>query len=359
MGTTALIVDDSVIYRKTLARFLNKVDEISDVVQASNGKEGVRMYREKQIDFVTMDVEMPLMNGIEALTEILKINPHAKVLMISSVTTKGASYTLDALSIGAIDFITKEQAFGLHDDQAERLEGELLKKIQLILKTQLPPSADAKKKVYTSRSANPSEKKHLNQSPVNLLLVGSSTGGPPALTKLLHGMKLKRNYATVVVQHMPPVFTAQLAANLSKTCKKDVIEATDGLVLKKDQIVIAPGGVHLKLKKRGHEWICEMSDDEPVNSCKPSVDVTFNSVAKQITSKEVIAMILTGMGADGANGCQALHDKNIPILTQERSSCVVYGMPKAVDEKKITAVHATPPFLIAEAEKFMLHPNII
>jgi len=359
MGTTVLVVDDSVIYRKTLTRFLNKIEEITDIKQASNGKEAVRMYTNKHFDFVTMDVEMPLMNGIEALREIMKINPHAKVLMVSSVTTRGAGYTIDALSIGAVDFITKEQAFGLHEDQADRLENELLKKIRLILKTPLPPLADAKKDVYTSLKPKASRVKDSLKSPVSLLLIGSSTGGPPALTKLLHGMKANRNYATVIVQHMPPVFTEQLAVNLSKACKKDVIEAADGLVLKKDQIVIAKGAVHLKLKKKGHEWVCELSDDEPVLSCKPSVDVTFNSVAKQIISKEVVAMILTGMGSDGANGCQALYDKNIPILTQERSSCVVYGMPKAVDDKNITSVHASPPFLIGEAEKFMMHPTIL
>lgn len=363
MPYSILVVDDSVIYRKALTKILLGMSDVGEVRQASNGKEGVKLYNEKNADLVTMDVEMPLMNGIEALKEILNVNPKAKVIMISSVTKRGAGYTIDALSAGAADFITKEQAFGLRDEQAETLGETLQEKFKTVLEINFPPQVDQAKPVFTPKVTTPTPEvkkvysRNIIPSPVNLLLVGSSTGGPPALTKLLHGMKAKRNYATVIVQHMPPMFTAQLADNLSKVCKKNVVEASEGLVLEKDLIVIAPGGSHLELRKRGDKWVCAITDSEPVKSCKPSVDVTFQSVARQIITKEVVAMIMTGMGDDGVDGCEELVKNKIPILTQERTSCTVYGMPKAVDERNLACRHATPPFLINEAEKFMLHPG--
>lgn len=366
MAKSVLVVDDSVIYRKTLTRLLDKLPQIGTVFQASNGKEAVRMFEKNPTDLVTMDIEMPLMTGLEALPKILDINKEAKVLMISSITKRGASYTIEALSKGAADFITKEQAFGLHDKQAETLGESLEEKIKCLCNDTNTESLTVAKKntpLVSSPRAKPTlspvikTDKVYTPSPVNLLLIGSSTGGPPALQKLLLGMKKKRNYSTVIVQHMPEIFTAQLAQNLSKTTRKNVIEASDGHVLQKDQIVIAAGGKHLLLHRGASGWVCKLTETEPVNSCRPSVDVTFESVSKEMRNKEAVALIMTGMGSDGAAGCKALYDKNIPILTQEKSSCVVYGMPKAVDGLGITTKHATPPFLINEAEKFMMHPE--
>lgn len=193
---------------------------------------------------------------------------------------------------------------------------------------------------------------------MNLLLIGSSTGEPQTLQDVFNNMPKKRNYPTVVVQHMPPVFTEQLAKNLARVTGHDVQEARDGVRLRPGNIVIAKGGFHLLLQKDGKDWVCKLDSGLPVNSCRPSVDVTFECVAKQIRGPETVACMLTGMGSDGAEGCRILSERNVPIVNQEASSCVVYGLPRAVDEPGITTVRAKPPFLIHEAEKFMLRPGL-
>jgi two-component system, chemotaxis family, protein-glutamate methylesterase/glutaminase len=192
---------------------------------------------------------------------------------------------------------------------------------------------------------------------VNLLLIGSSTGGPQTLQEVFKQMRPKRNYGIVIVQHMPPVFTAQLANNLEKVTGHHFVEASEGLLIEKSMIVIAKGGQHLELIKEQGRWRCHLTNDAPVNSCRPSVDVTFNSAAAQINFPEVVSVMLTGMGADGAQGSKSLSEKGVAIITQEKGSCVVYGMPKAVDDLGITTSHAKPTFIIAEAEKYMLDPE--
>jgi two-component system chemotaxis response regulator CheB len=375
------VVDDSVIYRKAIIKELQGIPEISSIEQASNGKEAVRKYQASPTDLVTLDIEMPLMSGLEVLPEILKINPKAKVMMISSLTVKGASTTMQALQMGATDFITKEQAFGLRDDQKDRLGVTLNEKLAQLIAAQFAGCKSASLKNDEKIRSEPQEKKPFastvsrtpsavkssgsppsladksSKNPVSLLLIGSSTGGPQTLHTVFKQMPTRRNYPTVVVQHMPPIFTAQLAANIAKTTGHHCVEASEGLVLEKDMIVIAKGGHHLVLEKNGQEWVCHLTETEPVNSCRPSVDVTFESVAQHINRPEVVATMLTGMGNDGAAGMHALCEKRVPILTQDKASCVVYGMPKAVDDLGITWQHANPTFMISECEKYMLRPE--
>lgn len=378
MGITAMVVDDSVIYRKAIVRILQASDGVDEVLQASNGKEALRIYKDRPADLVTLDIEMPLMTGLETLPEILKINAGAKVLMISSLTKRGASHTMEALNLGATDFITKEQAFGLRDDQADELGENINSKLATLLKlSKAPVSSGATNPVSTHSAMTDGQAPPLfkgvekssssattfkrssspDRRPVSLLLVGSSTGGPQTLQEVFKQMKPKRNYATVVVQHMPPVFTAQLAMNLSKTTGHTVLEAQEGLLVKKGTIVIAKGGYHLELGKTPDGWVCHLTEAAPVNSCRPSVDVTWMAVSRTIKQPEVVAVMLTGMGADGAAGAKCLAEKRVPIITQEESSCVVYGMPKAVDQLGVTDRHAKPTFVISEVEKFMIHPE--
>ena len=372
MGISALVVDDSVLYRKTISRKLQGMPEIGEVRQASNGKEALRLFKEKPADLVTLDIEMPLMTGLEALPQILEHCPQTKVLMISSLTVRGAEQTMKALSLGATDYVTKEQAFGLTTTQADALEENLEGKLKGLLQgiVGIAKGSEIVKEnsghggvgSLSSRSDPKNltlSERNLSKVPVSLMLIGSSTGGPQTLQEVLGNMKKRRNYATVIVQHMPPLFTAQLAANLKRVTGHKCFEASEGVELGPGDIAIAKGGQHLKLEKNGKNWICHLDDGEPINSCRPSVDVTFFSVAEQLKTPEVVAMMLTGMGGDGAKGMMKLHQKRVPILNQEASSCVVYGMPKAVDDLGITDVRAKPIFIVNEAEKFMTRPEVM
>ena len=372
MGLSALVVDDSVIYRKAIVKILEGSGSVSLVRQASNGKEALRMFQENPSDLVTLDIEMPLMTGLEALPLLIQIKPDVKVLMVSSLTVKAATVTMECLNLGATDFITKEQAFGLRDDQEAALGVNLRDKLALMMSIckkdiisrmsalELPTSSSKTilpldERAHSSPSISRFQSK---KSAISLLLVGSSTGGPQTLQEVFKQMQSHRNYGVVVVQHMPPVFTAQLAQNLQKVTGHLFVEASEGLIVEKNMIVIAKGGFHLELIKDQGHWLCHLTQTEPVNSCRPSVDVTFKSVAQQIHSSEVIAVMLTGMGADGAQGCKALSEKGVCIITQEKSSCIVYGMPKAVDDLGIATSHAKPTFIIPEIEKFMLSPQL-
>jgi len=372
MTISVLVVDDSVLYRKTIAKKLQSFSGVGEVRQASNGKEALRMFKEKPADLVTLDIEMPLMTGLETLPEILALRSETKVLMISSLTARGAEQTVKALTLGATDYVTKEQAFGLTTIQAEALEQNLDTKLKGLLdeigkrdvSSSKVPGSVSKSVASVAPSATTRKPptvlgRRLSKMPVSLLLIGSSTGGPQTLQQVLGKMSPRRNYVTVIVQHMPPLFTAQLAANLTRVTDHHCFEAADGKILKAGDVVIAKGGEHLKLEKKGKVWVCRLDVGTPVKSCRPSVDVTFESVAEQIKTPEVVAMMLTGMGDDGADGMKILHEKRVPILTQEASSCVVYGMPKAVDDLGITDVRAKPLFIVNEAEKFMSHPEVL
>jgi len=356
----ALVVDDSVLYRRAIVKALRAIPSVTAVVEASNGKEALRLHEESPANLITLDIEMPVMNGIDAIPHLLKTNPNVCIIMVSSLTPKGAQKTMAALAAGASDFITKEQAFGLSENQKSLLIEEIQSKIsnmQSLMQVKVRSTIVSKQKDLV-KAPLASGKKALPTA-VEIVLVGASTGGPKALRELLKPLKDHRNYIMVIVQHMPPIFTAQLADNLSKYTGYLIQEAAEGMVLAKGDIVMAPGGGHLILYKKSNQWTCHLTQDPPVNSCRPSVDVTFMSVAKQLHSKEAIAMILTGMGEDGAQGCLKLHEKNVPVLTQSKETCVVYGMPRAVDLLNISSAHLAPCFLMAEAEKYMITPRAI
>jgi len=360
-----LVVDDSVLYRRAIIKALNEIPAVTEINEASNGKEAARKFEENPADLVTLDIEMPLMNGIDTIPHLLKANPKAYILMISSLTQKGATKTIDALNAGASDFLTKEHAFGLSEDHKNILVDEIKERINYLTPEKLNETKVSKVVKSTQTTTKVASKaveikpksSDVQQSPVSIVLVGSSTGGPKALQNLLKPIDKNRNYAIVIVQHMPPIFTAQLADNLTRQTGHKVVEATEGMQVTKGDIVIAPGGVHLELKKSHTKWICALTEDPPVNSCRPSVDVTFMSVARQMRQKEVLGIMLTGMGEDGAQGCLKLYEQETIILTQDKNSCTVYGMPRAVDELNISTSSLAPIFLIKHAEKYMITPR--
>ena len=348
-----LVVDDSIIYRKYLVDILGSITGIDDIREARNGEEAIQMQKQHPADIITLDIEMPVMNGIECIRHLLNENDESYILMISVITLKGAKKTIEAMNHGAMDFITKIKEKETTKKNRDRLTNQIKTKIAKIVLDK------TKGKIYKCQSKNNfihQENENSFKSPVDLVLIGSSTGGPKALQDLLKPLKKNRNYAIVIVQHMPPLFTAQLAQNLTKQTGHKIEEVYHGKSLKKGDIIIAKGGNHLVLEKSKGEWYCFLNKTPPVKSCRPSIDVTFKSVSKYLSSREVIAMILTGMGEDGLEGSLDLYHQGIPILTQDEESSVVYGMPKAVKESGIRTTSNSPPYLMEEAHKLMLQP---
>lgn len=349
-----LVVEDSVIYRKSIARTIESLPDVDQVDTASNGAEGVKCFEKGHHDIVTLDIEMPLMNGIEVLKKLKEKSPDVVVVMISSQTKTGASITIDALRMGAQDFILKQQAYGMEMSTKELFLKEVKTKIGLALTSFKKKLSDPiATKTAPLRKKAPA---NITKRGIDLVLIGISTGGPNALDKLFKSIDHQLNYSIAITQHMPPLFTNQLAKRLNDLSTVTVREAEEGMVLDKNMAVIAPGGKHLHLVKKLDQWICQLNDGPEVKFCKPSVDVMFESALKHLRRGQGLAMIMTGMGDDGKDGCAKLKEFDIPILTQTESSCVVYGMPKAVDEAGLSMMSDTPENLISLAEEFMVKP---
>lgn len=380
MVYNVLIVDDSNFFQVRLKEIINEHPELKVVGIAANGREAVDMARELKPDIISMDYEMPYMDGVSAIKLILSERP-VPIVMFSSLTYEGARTTLDALAAGAVDFIPKNFA------EVSRNSAELKRKLHETLLTfakksnvRLPPAAPAPdtaarsptqpaqrpstqttpgRQAYGAPAApsalpvNPSpvaqkppearpvEARSVEARPaakplrgrIRVLIIGSSTGGPMALTEVL--MQLGANFSVpiVVVQHMPPNFTKALAERLDRQCQVRVKEAATGDQLVPGHVYIAPGG-HQLIFERGRGVIKILPGDERMNY-KPSVDITFASAANEFGGA-VLGVVLTGMGADGCEGARLLKDKGACIWGQDEASCVVYGMPKAVASAGLT-----------------------
>ena len=284
---------------------------------------------------------MPIMNGIETLEEIMKFNKENKknigVIMVSSLTRGGADITINCLEKGAFDFILKPASTN-PSENIKSLNEQLLSKIKLFFfrnkrfkKTETQSTINEKKEIQKPKI----HKKEFSGN-VEAIIVGSSTGGPKALSVFLPDLSSKTNLPILLVQHMPPLYTAWLAENLNKKCKHRVVEAKEGDVVKNNYIYIAPGGKHLVIKKGlSGNIITSISDAPPENFCKPSVDVLFRSAASTFGGK-CIAVILTGMGNDGTAGLRPLKRKGVPVVIQDEKTCVVWGMPGSAFRSGLT-----------------------
>jgi len=357
MSVSVLIVDDSAFFRKRVAEILNSVSDIKVVGAASNGKEAVELVKKLSPDVVTMDYEMPVMDGITAVRHIMAEHP-TPILMFSSLTYEGARVTLDALDAGAVDFLPKNFEDIARDagEMQEVLKNRIL---TIAKKSKTPVNSSAN---YVSNSHEPVSNKatpHQNKStkpthtiasrgkltqpsrskltptikpinhPVDLLVIGASTGGPVALQKVLAKLPANFPLPILVVQHMPATFTAAFAERLDGLCAITVRHGADGDFLKKGTAVIAPGAMQMIVSGKGRQ-IGVLSGDERL-TYKPSVDITFGSAAKAFPGR-VLAVVLTGMGADGREGCRLLKQSGSTVYTQSEKSCVIYGMPMAVDK---------------------------
>lgn len=321
-----LVIDDSAFMRKALTRMLGSDPMVEVVGTASNGEEGCRMVKDLHPDVVTLDVKMPEMDGLTALRKIMADSP-VPVLMLSSLTSEGGEITLRALDLGAVDFIDKSSAHTSLDILS--IAGELITKVKAVA------GVDAHKMVQAivapEARAVTGERRALVKGRLEVVAIGTSTGGPPALQTILAGLPAELPAAVLVVQHMPKGFTASLSERLNNLSDMAVSEAVDGDEVIPGRCLIAPSGLHMTLRREGAGLFVRLSHDPEGMLHRPSVDVLMESLAETV-GRKALGIILTGMGADGAHGIKALHDAGGKTIAQDEASCVVYGMPKVAVE---------------------------
>ncbi|HOP76319.1 MAG: chemotaxis response regulator protein-glutamate methylesterase [Thermogutta sp.] len=324
-----LIVDDSIVMRQMIKDFLVTAPGIQVVGMASNGREALRLADELAPDVITLDIEMPGMDGLSTLDTLLAKRPIA-VIMVSSLTQAGAAITLDALERGAIDYLTKPA----HKSEAATVFGqELIRKIRFAATSDVNRIVRLRKqRAQSLRMAEPVVKSPTEslEGPPTLsracIAIGISTGGPPALTSLFRELKPPLP-PILVVQHMPPQFTKPFAWRLNSVSRLTVKEAESGDLVKPNHAYVAPGGFHMAVQGRSGSARIRIFDGEPVSGHKPSVDVMMSSVA-QVFGRRVLGVIMTGMGRDGANGCRAIRAAGGYVLGQDEATSDVYGMNK-------------------------------
>lgn len=313
-----LIIDDSAFVRQALQRMLADDPELEVVGLAQDGKQGVEKVLELKPDVVTLDVQMPRMGGLEALERIMAEHP-VPVLLLSSLTRQSADVTLRGLELGALDFVDKSSVGSM---SLLTLGEELRAKLKAIAR--VPPSR------LLARAREPKGAAPEKRG-VEAVVIATSTGGPPALQAIVPRLPASLQAAVLIVQHMPPGFTRSLAERLALRSALPVREAEDGEPVNPGQVLIAPAGLHMKLRRRGDKvkvWL----DEEPKNALhRPSADVLMTSAAK-VYGARALGVILTGMGSDGVAGLRAIREAGGPALAESEETCVIYGMPKAAVE---------------------------
>ncbi len=322
-----LVVDDSVVVRRLVSDILASDPRLEVVGTAANGKVALAKIPQVNPDLVTLDVEMPVMDGLETLKELRKDYPRLPVVMFSTLTERGASTTLDALERGANDYVAKPANVGSVTQSMQAVRSQLVPKIVALCTRTRPvvPSLPKPGAVPVRTTGNgPSL-----QQRVDVLAIGASTGGPDALSVVLGALPASLPVPVVVVQHMPPVFTKQFADRLDGRCALTVSEAVAGAPLRPGHVLIAPGDFHLRVRATNGSVHAYLDQGTPENYCRPAVDVLFRSVAETYGGR-VLGLVLTGMGADGARGSAEIVRAGGSILVQDEPSSGVWGMPGAV-----------------------------
>lgn len=326
--TRVVVVDDSALVRSLLAEIINRQPDMECVGAAPDPLVAREMIRELNPDVITLDVEMPRMDGIDFLAKLMRLRP-MPVVMVSTLTERGADVTLRALELGAVDFVAKPK-IGVADG-LKLLAQDITDKVRIASKARMHRAAPL-------AAANPSAKPAAGTEPPRpvtsigrlstekIIFIGASTGGTEATKEVL--MNLPADCpAVVITQHMPPGFTKSYAARLDGMCKVRVAEARDGERILPGHAYIAPGGFHLSVERSGANYIARVVDGDPVNRHKPSVEVLFKSAAR-VVGPNALGLMLTGMGADGASAMKEMRDAGSYNLAQDEASCVVFGMPR-------------------------------
>lgn len=347
-----LVVDDSVVIRRLVTQALSEDDSFEVAGVAANGVIALQKIPQVEPDVLTLDIEMPEMDGLETLRRVKDEFPKIKVVMFSTLTERGGRHTLEALSLGADDYVTKAANVGSLDTSLARLRGELSPKIKQFfaaltprLRLEVPPTATTERGDSPApgpQGVQPPSQKSARQArvrQVDVVAIGVSTGGPNALAEMLPKLPNTIPCPIVITQHMPPMFTRLLAERLSKNSQIDVREAEEGDVLRPGLALLAPGGKHLRLRRRGHDVVARLDEGPQENSCRPAVDVMFRSV-KEIYGAQALAVIMTGMGKDGLAATEPMFLAGSPVIAQDRASSVVWGMPGYIVESGLADVVA-------------------
>lgn len=343
-----LIVDDSAFMRNAIRKMLTGVPGVEIVGVGRTGRDAVAMNVSLKPDVITLDVEMPEMDGLTALQQIMTTHPTA-VLMLSSLTTEGSHAALKALALGASDVLAKDSSqisLTIHN-----IKDQLVEKIVALAASK--KFAGARRR-DASRTALPS----FRPDQFDLVCVGSSTGGPAVLEHILPTIPPTMQGSVVVAQHMPALFTASMTERLNTMCKMPVVHVTERVMLAPRTIYIAKGGMHMHIKRSAAGRLEASMSELPREAVyRPSVDVLF-STAAQATRAKTLGIVLTGIGADGANGSKDIHEAGGLIVAQDEGSCVVYGMPKAVTERGFAAANL-PPDRISEFLQQLTKPALV
>jgi two-component system chemotaxis response regulator CheB len=324
-----LIVDDSVVIRKVLCDALASDSAIEIAGTAPDGHIALAKIPQVNPHLITLDVEMPGISGLETLKEIRKLYPKLPVIMFSTLTERGAATTLDALALGASDYVTKPSNTGSLEATLLRIRQELIPKVKAICKPllreqQAPPIA----RPVVPHTISPAPQRQ-GLVPIDILAIGTSTGGPNALAELLPALPKDLPVPVVIVQHMPPLFTRLLSERLNKQSQLSVHEGEPGRILERGQAWIAPGDFHMVVERHGTSVRLGTNQEPHENSCRPAVDVLFRSVAKTFGAS-ALSVVLTGMGSDGVLGATAIRERGGQVLVQDEATSVIWGMPGQV-----------------------------
>lgn len=349
MTIRVLVVDDSVVIRRLVVRALESDPEIEVVATAANGRLAIAKVAQLAPDAVTMDIEMPELDGVQAVRELRRLGHAVPIVMFSTLTERGATATLDALAAGASDYVTKPSHAGSIEESLRAVANQLVPRIRALV----PRAAPVRPDVLATRTPAPAPlgkapgataprtdrsgaagrrdvvlRTDARRHPVRAVVLGCSTGGPEALSRVVERITEPLPVPMLVVQHMPAVFTRQLAQRIDRLGPSNVHEAVDQQPLLPGNIYIAPGDTHLEVEGTSARMRARITRSAPVNFCRPSVDVLFRSVLR-LVGRDLLAVVLTGMGADGRDGAGEIAVAGGTVLVQDEETSVVWGMPGA------------------------------
>jgi two-component system chemotaxis response regulator CheB len=343
-----LIVDDTALYRQMIRNVLREIPEVEVVGVAKTGSEALELIEQFDPDLITLDVQMPGMSGIEVLRELKSRKARTKAIMISSLTGTGARVTMDALLEGAFDFMLKPNS-----SDAEANRKSLLESLSEKLSTFRSSSIHRLRRKLASRASDViltppvTESSEMPSTRFEAIVIGTSTGGPVALREVIPMLPADLPIPVLIVQHMPPKYTQSLSDRLNDVSRIRVHEASDGILAEPGHAYLAPGGQQMKILPRSGSPMIRITDDPPEHGCRPTVDYLFRSAAETFNGK-VLAVVLTGMGRDGVEGCRLIKRRGGYVITQHANGCTVYGMPKAVFDEGLSD-RVIPLELIASA----------